>query len=213
MAPRRRSGAPIGGPVAPRRNPRRGNRDRDSPIRQLILEQLINVPLPRRQARPKSRHRQPYQLIEDPQSSPLPAHPPTPPQQAPQILDHLIESSPPHPSVALEEPVSVEDVTAVDKVKDGRSVNHTLAQRLQALALAEAGIAMKQAAAMSGLHNAQSVKRLQTKARARGYNPTVSTILKSEYVCDGSRSGRPKTFTPEKEAEMLAAGEDDIPRF
>ena len=33
MAPHRPNGALIGEPVAPRQNPRRPNRDRDSPIR------------------------------------------------------------------------------------------------------------------------------------------------------------------------------------
>ena len=36
---------------------------------------------------------------------------------------------------------------------DGRGKNHTLAQRIQALSLAEASIDRKQATALSGLHN------------------------------------------------------------
>jgi hypothetical protein len=72
---------------------------------------------------------------------------------------------------------------------------------------------MRQAAALSGLHNAQSVKRLQKKARDRGYDPTVSTIMKSEYVSDAARSGRLIEFDAEKQAEMLAAGKDIIPTF
>ena len=96
------------------------------------------------------------------------------------------------------------------KIKDRRLVNHTIAQRVQALAIAEAGIALKQAAALAGLYNAQSVKRLQQKAKFRGYDPDISTILKSEYVCDAPRLGQPVIFTAEKEAAMLASGKDRI---
>ena len=223
MAPRRQSGALIGEPVAPRRNPRRRNRDRDSPLRQMRLEQLVEIRSPRR-AHSRAKHRPAYQPDIVPQSSPLsalpPPPPPPPPQQAPCIQDDLIQSSlaqPSYPSAApclpVEELPSAGDTSEAVKVKDGRSVNHTIAQRVQALAIAEAGIALKQAAALSGLHNAQSVKRLQQKARARGYDPTVSTILKSEYVCDAPRSGRPLVFTAEKEAIMLASGKDGISTF
>lgn len=216
MAPRRHSGALLSEPVAPRRNPRRCNRDRDSPIRQLIIEQIR---LPRRA--PKARPS--YQPDIVPQSSPLstlptippPVPPPTPPQQTPDILERLIDSSPTQPSHPLfaPEPLSAEDIIEAIKAKDPRSVNHTIAQRLQALALAEAGIAIRQAAALSGLSNTKSVRRLQKKARDRGYDPTVSTIIKPEYVSDAARLGRPVEFDTKKQAEMLAAGIDIIPTF
>ena len=57
---------------------------------------------------------------------------------------------------------------------------------------------------MAGLHNTQSVKRLQRKARDRGFDPTVLSILKSDYICDIPRSGQPPMFTAKKEAEILA---------
>ena len=109
--------------------------------------------------------------------------------------------------------MSAEEIVEAIKAKDPRSVNHTIAQRLQALALAEAGIVIRQAAALSGLSNAKLVRRLQKKVRDRGYDPTVSTIMKSEYVSDAARSGRPVEFDAEKQAEMLAAGIDIIPLF
>ena len=73
------------------------------------------------------------------------------------------------------EPQSVEDVIEVVKVNEGRSVNHTIAQRLQTLARAEAGTESRRAAALSGLRDTQSVKRVQ-KARDRGYGVTILTI-------------------------------------
>ena len=75
MAPRRRSGALLAEPVAPRRNPCRRNCDHDSPMRYLILEQIRDGLLPRRalRARPS------YQPDVVPQSSPLPTLPTTPP--------------------------------------------------------------------------------------------------------------------------------------
>ncbi|KAL2042021.1 hypothetical protein N7G274_005209 [Stereocaulon virgatum] len=224
MAPRRQSGALIAEPVAPRRNPRRRNRDRDSPLRQLIIEQLVDIPLPHR-AHPKAKQKPAYQPDIVPQSSPLsalppsipppPTAPPAPPapQQTSDIQEVLIQSSLAQPSLPVEELRNTQDTGEVVKIKDGRSVNHTIAQRVQALAILGAGIALKQAAALAGLHNAQSVKRLQQKARARGYDPNISTILKSEYVCDAPRSGRPLIFTAEKEAAMLALGKDGISIF
>ncbi|KAL2044307.1 hypothetical protein N7G274_003012 [Stereocaulon virgatum] len=235
MAPRRQSGSLIGEPVAPRRNPRQRNRDRDSPLRQLIKEQLVDIPLPHR-AHPKAKQKPAYQPDIVRQSSPLsavpPSIPPPPPppppppaaaaaaaaaaavppapQKTSDIQEVLIQSSLAQPSLPVEELPNTQDTGEVVKIKDGRSVNHTIAQRVQALAIAEASIALKQAAALVGLHNAQSVKRLQQKARARGHDPNISTILKSEYVCDAPCSGRPLIFTAEKEAAMLALGKDGI---
>ena len=84
--------------------------------------------------------------------------------------------------------------------KDGRSVNHSIAQRLQALALAEYGIEEKIAAAQAGLYNITLVKRLRKKARERRFDPIASSILKEEYIVDTGRSGRPRILTPAKEA-------------
>lgn len=77
-------------------------------------------------------------------------------------------------------------------------------QRLQALALAEYGINLKTAAEQAGMTGgAQAVRRLQQKARSRGYDPTVSKILKLMYVVDAPRSGRPKVATEAMEEEVV----------
>ena len=123
---------------------------------------------------------------------------------APLIIEspRRIRYSPPTAALpALEETPSLKTLA-----KDGRSVNHSIAQRLQALALAEYGIEEKIAAAQAGLYNATSVKRLRKKARERGFDPAASSILKEEYMADAGRSGRPRISTPTKEAQILAAG-------
>ncbi len=48
------------------------------------------------------------------------------------------------------------------------------------------------------------MKRLIDKARSRGYDPFVLTILKEEYVNNVPRYRRPKILAPKKEAEILA---------
>ncbi len=83
--------------------------------------------------------------------------------------------------------------------------NTTPAQRIQAMALAEAGIEKKIAAASAGM-TVSSVYRVIQKAKDRGYNKDVSSIIKMEYVVDESRSGRPQKANAEKKAEVLDAG-------
>lgn len=101
----------------------------------------------------------------------------------------------------------LDEIQAADPVFP-RGVKHSVAQRLQALALAEYGVDKKVAAAIAGLSTANgglSVKRLMEKARRNGFNPSVSSVLKEEYVADTLRSGRPKIATLEKEAEILVS--------
>jgi transposase len=86
-----------------------------------------------------------------------------------------------------------------------RGVNYTVAQRIQALALVEYGVAVKIAATAAGVEP-RCVYRLMKKARQRGFDPAISIILKEVYVEDAPRSGRPKTVTPEKEEEVLIVG-------
>ena len=80
------------------------------------------------------------------------------------------------PIVAL--PAPEETLSLGTLAKDGHSVNHSIAQRLQVLALAEYGIEEKIAAAQAGLYNTILVKRLRKKAREHGFDPTASSILK-----------------------------------
>ena len=77
--------------------------------------------------------------------------------------------------------------------KNPQSVNYDVGQRIQALALAEYGVDPKVAAEAAGIKGgALAVRRLQQKARKRGYDPAVSKVFKVEYVIDAPRSGRPR---------------------
>ena len=78
----------------------------------------------------------------------------------------------------------------------------TIGQKLQALSLIEHGITAKVVQAVTGV-SIQSISYLKRKARDRGYDPTVSRILKVEYVQDAPRSGRPLKVTPEIEQAIL----------
>ena len=85
-----------------------------------------------------------------------------------------------------------------------QSINYDDGQRLQALSLAEFGVALKTAAEQAGLTGgAKAVRRLQQKARSRGYDPAISKILKLSYVVDSPRSGRPKVATDTKADEVI----------
>ena len=77
-----------------------------------------------------------------------------------------------------------------------QSVNHDDGVRLQALALAEAGIDTKIITAITEISR-QSISRLQKQARTRGYDPSTSKKLYISYVIDQPRSGRPTVVTSE----------------
>ena len=75
---------------------------------------------------------------------------------------------------------------------------HDIATRIQALALFEAGIPIPRITEFTGIPK-RTIYDLQAKAKARGYNPKVSKLLKIEYVEDGARSGRPRNISREQE--------------
>ena len=77
---------------------------------------------------------------------------------------------------------------------NAQSKNHEVGTRLQALALIEAGVAQKTVTAITGISRT-TIKRLQEKAKERGYDPNVSKELKLDYVTDQSRPGRPRGIT------------------
>ena len=79
---------------------------------------------------------------------------------------------------------------------NAQSVNHDAGTRLQALALAEAGIAYKIITAITEISR-YSIKRYQSQAQDRGYNPSQSKKLLLSYVTDAPRSGRPIVITEE----------------
>jgi hypothetical protein len=94
---------------------------------------------------------------------------------------------------------------------NAQSVNHDLGQRLQALALAEFGVAQTVVTEITGLSRS-SVSRLKKQARERGYDPSVSRALKLEYVEDAPRSGRPPIPKETEDAilEKLANGNRNV---
>ena len=73
-----------------------------------------------------------------------------------------------------------------------QNAHYSDVQRLQALALYEAGIPAAAAAERAGIKSAKTVSNILKKAQSRGYDRNVSTILKLEYVSDGAKSGRPR---------------------
>ena len=73
-----------------------------------------------------------------------------------------------------------------------QNAHYSDVQRLQALALYEAGIPAATAAERAGIKSAKTVSNILKKAQSRGYDRNVSTILKLEYVSDGAKSGRPR---------------------
>ena len=80
------------------------------------------------------------------------------------------------------------------EMPNNQSVNHDLGTRIQALALAEQGIAVKIVEAITQMSH-QSIYRLKKPARERDYNSEISQQLKLEYVTDKLRSDCPLTVT------------------
>jgi hypothetical protein len=85
-----------------------------------------------------------------------------------------------------------------------RSQNRSLhlGQRLQALSLAEHGIAAKIVQTITEV-SVRSISDLKKKARQRGYDSLISRVLKTEYVVDGHRSDRPPKVTPAVEQVIV----------
>ena len=91
---------------------------------------------------------------------------------------------------------------------DSRTVNHTIAARLQALTLVEHGVGIDAAATASGMTSI-TVRCLRKKARERGFDPEVSSVMKEEYFKDAPRSGRPPKVTSEVEYDILTTVRKD----
>ena len=71
--------------------------------------------------------------------------------------------------------------------------------------MVEKEIAVKIATSRTGV-SAKTVKKYMGTARLRGYDPSVSPLIKKEYVMDAPRSGRPSIATSDVESRILAAG-------
>ena len=110
-------------------------------------------------------------------------------------------------SVVRSNPESLQ-VIQVANMLNAQSVNHDDGTRIQALALAEAGIATKVVTALTKI-SCQTINRLQKQACERGYDPSASKKLLLSYISDKPRSGRPKVVTLEVESAILAAVRKD----
>jgi hypothetical protein len=83
-----------------------------------------------------------------------------------------------------------------------QSRNFDVGTRLQALTLAEHGIAVKIVQAVIEVI-IRIISELKRKARSRGYDSKISRVLKLEYVIDAPRSGRFSKVTPAVETVIL----------
>ena len=84
-------------------------------------------------------------------------------------------------------------------------LNHhtSLAERAQALALLKYEININSVITYTGFSRSY-LYEMRKKARDRGFNPSISFILKDEYLTDAPRSGRPLKATPELVAKLLS---------
>ena len=87
-------------------------------------------------------------------------------------------------------------------MSNAQSINHTTAQRIQTLTLAEHDVAVKIVADICEMSH-QSVYVLKKKTRQRNYNSEISRLLKKKYVTDTPRSERSLKVTSEIEKNIL----------
>lgn len=89
-----------------------------------------------------------------------------------------------------------------ESIRRPQSNSSTIIQRVQAVILLEAGIAAKIVAATIELSE-PVVYRWRRVAIQRGYDSTISRVLKEEHLVDAPRSGRPFKVTAEVEQAIL----------
>ncbi|KAI9785876.1 MAG: hypothetical protein M1816_008203 [Peltula sp. TS41687] len=82
-----------------------------------------------------------------------------------------------------------------------KAQNHSVALRIQALALFEEGVPVERVKEITGMSRS-AVFRLRQTAKNRGYDPNVSRELKEEYVQDAPRSGRPRKDAEKKQGDV-----------
>jgi transposase len=76
-----------------------------------------------------------------------------------------------------------------------------LAVRAQVVAFRVAGLTNKQIAEMTGV-SLRQIQSWYNNALKRGYDPSVSILLKDEHLVDAPRSGRPKKAATEVVEEV-----------
>ena len=79
---------------------------------------------------------------------------------------------------------------------------YDIAVRAQVLAYTQCNKTNKEITAALGVSRAQ-IQRYRAEAARRGYDPTVSLVLKDEYLVDKPRSGRPCKVTEERTCRFI----------
>jgi transposase len=81
---------------------------------------------------------------------------------------------------------------------------YDIAQRAQALTMLQFGATYPQITEHTGISKRQ-VQYYLAAAKAHGYNPSISFILKNEYLVDAPRPGRPPKLDQAAEDELVEA--------
>lgn len=81
--------------------------------------------------------------------------------------------------------------------------HHCLAEKVQALTLLGCGMPPQRVAEVTNF-SARQLYRLQEMARKRGYDPSVSLVIKDEYLAVAPRSGRPRKIRSQQEGAVPA---------
>jgi len=81
---------------------------------------------------------------------------------------------------------------------------YDIAQRAQALTLLVIGATYDYITTQTSISKRQIQYYLAT-AKSQGFDPTVSIILKEEYLKDGIRTGRPKKTSLEQEEAIITS--------
>lgn len=81
---------------------------------------------------------------------------------------------------------------------------YDIAQHAQALTLLYVGATFEQITEVTGISERQ-VRRFLATAKERRYDPSISGILKDEYLQNAPRTGRPPALNAEQEEELVQA--------
>ena len=76
--------------------------------------------------------------------------------------------------------------------------------RVQALTMLQLEQPLKEIVSKTGLDRT-TIRRIEKRARARGYTPETNPKILLAYIEDAPRSGRPTKITPEVEEKVIEA--------
>jgi transposase len=81
---------------------------------------------------------------------------------------------------------------------------YDIAQRAQALTLLQIGVSFDIITETTGISERQVYRYLEA-AKKHGYNPSLSEILRDEYLTNAPKSGRPRALDEAGEEELAEA--------